>query len=77
MRKSLMRSQKNPVSIFSEGAWMQLLFLLKYWMDDNSPKFERTDVAIEKSVNVIFDVFDSTPLESLLDFGKFLFKERF
>ncbi|MAZ26295.1 MAG: heat-shock protein [Cytophagaceae bacterium] len=68
---------KNPVSIFSEGAWMQLLFLLKYWMDDNSPKFERTDVAIEKSVNVIFDVFDSTPLESLLDFGKFLFKERF
>lgn len=67
---------KNPVSIFSEGAWVQMLFLLKYWMEDNSPKFEKTDVAIEKSVNVIFDVFDATPLESVLDFGKFLFKER-
>ena len=68
---------KNPVSIFSEGAWLQTLFLLKYWMDDNSARFEKTDVAIEKSVNAIFDVFNTTPLESILDFGKFLFKERF
>ncbi|WP_416443666.1 TetR/AcrR family transcriptional regulator [Leeuwenhoekiella sp. A16] len=68
---------KNPVSIFSEGAWLQLLFLLKYWMDDNSAGFEKTDVAIEKSVKAIFDVFETTPLESLLDFGKFLFKENF
>ena len=66
---------KQPVSIFSEGAWLQTLFLLKYWMDDNSPAFENTDIAIEKSVRAIFDVFDSSPLESVLDFGKFLWKE--
>jgi len=71
------RLSKNPVSIFSEGAWLQTLFLLKYWMDDNSARFEKTDVAIEKSVNAIFDVFNTTPLESVLDFGKFLFKENF
>ncbi|WP_442844762.1 TetR/AcrR family transcriptional regulator [Leeuwenhoekiella sp. H156] len=71
------RLTKNPVSIFSEGAWLQTLFLLKYWMDDNSARFEKTDVAIEKSVNAIFDVFNTTPLESILDFGKFLFKENF
>lgn len=68
---------KNSVSIFSEGAWLQMLFLLKYWMDDNSADFEKTDIAIEKSVKAIFDVFETTPLESVLDFGKFLFKERF
>ncbi|PHR86649.1 MAG: heat-shock protein [Leeuwenhoekiella sp.] len=71
------RLSKNPVSIFSEGAWLQTLFLLKYWMEDNSARFEKTDVAIEKSVNAIFDVFNTTPLESVLDFGKFLFKENF
>ena len=68
---------KKPVQIFAEGAWLQFLFLLKYWMDDNSPAFEKTDVAIEKSVKAIFDVFETTPLESIIDFGKFLVKENF
>lgn len=63
-------------SIYSEGAWVQTLFLLKFWMDDNSPGFEKTDMAIEKSVNTIFDVFDNTPLDAIFDFGKFLWKER-
>jgi len=67
---------KQPVSIFSEGAWLQTLFILKFWMEDSSPSFEKTDVVIEKSVRAIFDVFETTPLESVLDFGKFLWKER-
>ena len=62
--------------IFSEGVWVQFLFLLKFWKDDNSPSFESTDVAIEKSVNTVFDLFDNTPLERVVDFGKFLWKER-
>lgn len=62
--------------IFSEAVWIQFLFLLKFWMDDNSAGFESTDVAIEKSVNTVFDVFDNTPLERVVDFGKFLWKER-
>lgn len=67
---------KRSETIFSEAAWVQLMFLLKFWMDDNSPQFESTDVAIEKSVNTVFDVFDNTPLERVLDLGKFLWKER-
>ncbi|HBR53981.1 MAG TPA: TetR/AcrR family transcriptional regulator [Flavobacteriaceae bacterium] len=67
---------KQPVSVFSEGAWLQTLFILKYWMEDNSPNFEKTDMVIEKSVRAIFDVFATTPLESVLDFGKFLWKEK-
>ncbi|MFT6930871.1 MAG: hypothetical protein ACJAQ7_002366 [Sediminicola sp.] len=46
-------------------------------MNDSSPAFEKTDLAIEKSVTTIFDLFDNTPLESILDFGKFLYKENF
>ncbi len=63
-------------TIYSEGAWVQMLFLIKFWMDDDSAGFEKTDMAIEKSVNTIFDVFDNTPLDAVLDFGKFLWKER-
>lgn len=67
---------KQNEMIFSEGAWVQLLFLLKFWIDDNSPRFESTDVAIEKSVNTVFELFDNTPLERVLDLGKFLWKEK-
>ena len=56
---------------------MSNVFLLKFWMEDDSAGFEKTYLAIEKSVNTIFDVFDNTPLESIIDFGKFLFKENF
>ena len=67
---------KHSETIFSEATWIQLLFLLKFWLDDNSAKFESTDVAIEKSVNTVFEVFDNKPLERVVDFGKFLWKEK-
>jgi AcrR family transcriptional regulator len=74
--KQMRITQHNP-KVFSEGAWLQTLFLIKFWIEDDSAGFEKTDLAIEKSVNTIFDVFDNTPLESIIDFGKFLFKENF
>ncbi|MDX1315043.1 MAG: TetR family transcriptional regulator C-terminal domain-containing protein, partial [Eudoraea sp.] len=74
--KNLRITRHNP-KVFAEGAWLQTLFLLKFWMEDDSAGFEKTDLAIEKSVNTIFDVFDNTPLERIIDFGKFLFKENF
>jgi len=67
---------KKPVKVVSEGVWIQFLFLLKFWMNDESAGFDKTDVAIEKSVNTVFDILDNTPLESILDFGKFLWKEK-
>lgn len=60
-----------------ESAWMQLLLTIKFWMDDTSPAFEKTDIFIEKSVNTSFDVLDIAPLKSLIDFGKFIYKEKF
>lgn len=66
---------QHPESIFSEAVWLQFLFLFRFWIKDQSPAFEKTDAAIEKSVHTAFDVFETKPLESLVDFGKFLWKE--
>jgi Tetracyclin repressor-like, C-terminal domain len=62
--------------VFSEGAWIQFLFILKFWVDDTSKSFEKTDIIIEKSVNTVVDLLDIKPLEGLLDLGKFLWKEK-
>jgi hypothetical protein len=59
-----------------ETAWLQLLLTMKFWMDDTSPSFEKTDIFIEKSVNTSFDVLNITPLKSVIDLGKFIFKEK-
>jgi hypothetical protein len=59
-----------------ESAWFQLLVTMKFWLDDTSPSFEKTDIFIEKSVKASFDLIDTTPLKSIIDFGKFLYKEK-
>jgi len=73
---SIPNTEKFTKPIFSEGAWIQFLFLLKFWMDDTSKGFEKTDIIIEKSVNTVVDLLDTKPLESLIDLGKFLWNER-
>lgn len=59
-----------------EAAWAQLLITIKFWMDDTSAAFEKTDIFIEKSVNTSFDILNIAPLKSVIDFGKFIFKEK-
>lgn len=59
-----------------ESAWLQLLVTMKFWLDDESPSFEKTDLFIEKSVRASFDLIDTAPLKSIIDFGKFLYKEK-
>lgn len=68
-------NQLNEKSI-EEMAWNQLLFTLKFWIEDRSPSFEKTDIFIEKSVNASFDLLDITPIKNIIDFGKFFFKEK-
>ncbi|WPR71050.1 TetR family transcriptional regulator C-terminal domain-containing protein [Flavobacterium sp. NG2] len=59
-----------------EAAWIQLLLTLKFWLDDDSASFEKTDIYIEKSVKLSFELINIAPIESLIDFGKFIFKEK-
>ena len=55
--------------------WMHLLFILQFWVHDESVNFEKTDMAIEKSVNLAFDLIGKGVLDNALDFGKFLYQQ--
>ncbi|WP_295119021.1 TetR family transcriptional regulator C-terminal domain-containing protein [uncultured Chitinophaga sp.] len=57
---------------YVHGFWLQALFVLRYWIKDTSERFEMTDAAIEKAVNLSFQLIRSNTLDSLLDFGKFI-----
>jgi len=59
-----------------EGFWIQFLMILKFWMEDTSASFEKTDIFIEKSVHATFDVINTKPVKSFIDLGKFLLKEK-
>ena len=71
------RLEKIQEKSLKESAWLQLMFTLKFWIDDTSPSFEKTDLFIEKSINTTFDVLNIAPVKSVIDLGKFLFKEKF
>ena len=63
-------------SVVQETYWIQLMLTLKFWLDDTSTSFEKTDIFIEKSINASFDLINISPLKSFVDFGKFLIKEK-
>jgi AcrR family transcriptional regulator len=71
------RADKVQGSALKEAAWLQFLSIFKFWMQDTSPGFEKTDVFIEKSVKASSDLVYNTPLQSLFDLGKFIWKEKF
>lgn len=75
------RIQQDKIQNFQEkaiqeSAWIQFLFTLKFWLEDGSASFEKTDIFIEKSVKLSFDLMNTAPINSLIDFGKFIFKEK-
>ena len=75
------RTQHEKFQNFQEKAiqetsWIQFLLTMKFWLDDESPAFEKTDLYIEKSVKATFELMNIAPIDSLIDFGKFIFKEK-
>ncbi|MES2479564.1 MAG: TetR family transcriptional regulator C-terminal domain-containing protein [Bacteroidota bacterium] len=68
--------KKIEAKLLQEGAWLQFILTFKFWMKDSSPNFEKTDLLIEKSVKASFEILEAFPVESILDLGKFLWKER-
>jgi len=52
------------------------LYVFRVWLNDESENFETTDAAIEKSVNLAFEFLGQSPLDSLIDFGKFAIKTK-
>ncbi|QTE22591.1 TetR family transcriptional regulator C-terminal domain-containing protein [Polaribacter cellanae] len=68
--------EKIQNTSIKESSWIHLLITLKFWLDDTSTSFEKTDIFIEKSINARFDLMDIKPLKSIIDFGKFILKEK-
>jgi AcrR family transcriptional regulator len=56
--------------------WLHMGFLLIFWKNDNSAGFEKTDAAIEKSVNLAFDLIVKGAVDSVIDFAKFLYQTK-
>jgi hypothetical protein len=75
-RIKIEKLQQYQEKVLTESFWIQFLLTFKFWMEDTSPLFEKTDIYIEKSVKVSFELIDITPIDSLIDFGKFIFKEK-
>lgn len=61
---------------YDQAFWVQLIFVMNFWLNDTSAGFERTDAAIEKAVNLSFDLIGQTTLDSFIDFAKFVFQSR-
>jgi len=70
------RMQNFQEKAFQETSWFQLLLTIKFWLDDSSASFEKTDIYIEKSIKATFELMNITPIDSLIDFRKFIFKEK-
>ena len=57
---------------YKDALLVQFGFIVNFWAKDNSAGFEKTDEAIEKGIAVTFDLFEKSPLDSLIDYGKFM-----
>ncbi|MCD0487068.1 TetR/AcrR family transcriptional regulator [Pedobacter sp. MC2016-14] len=57
---------------YKDALWLQFAFIVNFWLTDDSDGFEKTDEAIEKGINVTFDLFQRSPIDNLFEYGKFL-----
>lgn len=62
--------------IYPQLFWMHLGFIILFWRDDESAGFEQTDAAVEKSVNLAFDLIGKGAIDSAFDFAKFLYQSK-
>lgn len=73
--ESMAKMERLKNKGIEELYWGHFMATLKFWLDDTSSNFEKTDIFIEKSVDTSFEFLDVKPLKKLVDLGKFLFKE--
>jgi len=62
--------------LYPQLFWMHLGFILLFWKEDGSAGFEQTDAAVEKSVNLAFDLIGKGAIDTAFDFAKFLYQSK-
>lgn len=55
---------------------MSISYILKVWIGDSSSEYQVTDAAIEKSVNLVYDILQKGPLDGMIDFVKFIYQNK-
>jgi hypothetical protein len=61
---------------YDKAFWLQLAFVVNYWIGDSSKDFEQSDAAVEKAVNLSFQLLGDSTLDSVVDFAKFLWQSK-
>lgn len=61
---------------YTELFTANFVFLLNFWKEDKSANFEKTDAAIEKSVDLLFKAVGNGLLDTAFDFAKFVYQNR-
>lgn len=61
---------------YAEALWLQFLFVIRFWVKDDSKNFEQSDALVEKTVKITFEILGESPLDSFIDLAKFLYQNR-
>jgi len=69
--------EKVQSGFINQSSWVQMLITIKFWLEDESESFEKTDIFIEKSINTSFELIENKFLKNVFDLGKFVYKEKF
>lgn len=61
---------------YYKALWYQLVFIVDFWIGDTSPDFEQSDAAVEKAVNLAFELLNESTIDRAIDFAKFIWQSR-
>lgn len=67
-------NQEVGEKVTEAALWVQFMTIYNFWKKDRSTEFEDTDAFIEKSIRLSSELSKSLPIESILDYGKFVMK---
>jgi AcrR family transcriptional regulator len=59
---------------YDRALWLQLVFVVDFWTKDSSKDFEQSDAAVEKAVNLSFELLSESTLDKAIDFAKFIWQ---
>lgn len=74
VEQGLIARRWGATSFYPDLFWAKAALLMRFWLYDNSPGFERTDAAIEKTLRFLFDLIQPNALDSGTDLFRFLFR---
>lgn len=63
-------------SAYDEAIWIQFLYITKVFVEDESEDFQITEMAIEKTSALVFELLRQASIDLLLDFIKFAYQNK-